>query len=67
MFKPSKQIIVLLIAAALAIGASFAAANTVGLTTDKATAEAAATSDVLVPMPEALLPPIGPFSGAYRM
>ena len=67
MFKARKRFIILLIASALASGAGFAASEIAGLTTDTANTEAAGTSEIQQPVPEALLPPIAPGGGSYRM
>lgn len=64
MFKARKRLITLLIASSLAIGAGFAASAITGLTADDPDAN---QSEIQQPVPEALLPPIMPGSGAYRM
>jgi len=64
MFKARKRLITVLIASTLAIGAGFAASDISGMTADDPDT---VQSEVLVPVSEALLPPIMPGSGAYRM
>jgi len=64
MFKARKRLITLLIASTLAVGAGFAASDIAGLTTDDPNVN---QSEIQQPVPEALLPPIMPGNGAYRM
>jgi len=67
MSTPRKRLIALLIASTFAIGAGFAATEIAGVTAANATAEEARTSAIPQPVPEALLPPIAPGGGSYRM
>lgn len=67
MFKTRKRLITLLIASTLAIGAGVAASDIAGLTTNDAKTEAAETSEIQQPVPEALLPPVAAGGGSYRM
>lgn len=64
MFRARKRLITVLIASTLAIGAGFAASDIAGMTADDPDT---GQSEVLVPVPEALLPPIGPWAAPFRM
>jgi hypothetical protein len=66
MFEPRKRLMVVLVAAAVAVGAGFTASKITGVTTNEAHADRA-ISEVQQPVPEALLPPVAPVSAGYRM
>jgi hypothetical protein len=64
MFRARKRLITLLIASTFAIAAGVAASDIAGLTADDTHTH---QSEIQQPAPEALLPPITPGNGAYRM
>ena len=64
MFRARKRLITILIASTLAVGAGFAASAITGLTANDPNQN---QSEIQQPVPEALLPPIMPGGGAYRM
>jgi len=64
MFRAKRRLITVLIASTLAIGAGFAASDIAGLTSDDPDSS---QSEVLLPVPEALLPPVGPWAAPFRM
>ena len=67
MIRASKRLITLLIAGTLAIAAGVAASELAGRTAEDAIGEAAGTTEIQQPMPEALMPPIAPWVTTYGM
>jgi hypothetical protein len=67
MFVKEERIIALIIAWALVIGVAVASWGMAGFLADEAKAERAASTEIQQPVPEALLPPVTPGGGSYRM